>query len=125
MKSLQAAPLLNFGVRVQSPCSGSATGVVKVGAKSLSPDEAAFVAKIREQIRILRHDEYNYVQLRIFVSGIATPWVFGPDDEFEFDGEAVLVVRVGPTTEYENQGVPERVFPLRHVVATELAIGEE
>jgi hypothetical protein len=83
--------------------------------------EAAFVAKIREQIEFLQHDEYNYQELRVYVSGIAHPWVFGPDDEFDFDGDEVLVVRVGPTTEYENEGVPETVFPLRHVVATELA----
>ena len=86
--------------------------------------EAAFVAKVREQIRLLQHDEYNYDELRVYVSGIAEPWVFGPADELEFDGEAVLVVRVGPTKEYENEGVPEHAFPLRHVVATELAVSE-
>jgi hypothetical protein len=88
-------------------------------------DEAAFIVKVREQIRILQHEEYNYDQLRVYVSGIADPWVFGPDDEFEFDGDAVLVVRVGPTEENENEGVPEHAFPLRHVVATELAVSEE
>jgi hypothetical protein len=60
----------------------------------------------------------------VYVSGIARPWVFGPADEFEFDGDEVLLVRVGPTAEYENNDVPEYVFPLRHVVATELAISE-
>ncbi len=94
-------------------------------AKSMPTDETAFVAKVREQIKFLRDKEYNYVQLRVYVSGIADPWVFGPADEFEFDGDEVLVVRVGPTEEYENAGVPEYVFPLRQVVATELAIGEE
>lgn len=88
-------------------------------------DEAAFVAKVREQIRLLRHEEYNYDQLRVYVSGIADPWVFGPADEFEFDGNAVLVVRVGPTKENENEGVPEYAFPVRQVVATELAVSEE
>jgi hypothetical protein len=62
--------------------------------------------------------------LRVYVSGIARPWVFGPADEFEFDGDEVLVVRVGPTAEYENEGAPEYVFPLRQVVATELAVSE-
>jgi hypothetical protein len=86
--------------------------------------EAAFVAKIREQIDFLQHDEYNYNELRVYVSGIARPWVFGKADEFEFDGDEVLVARVGPATEIENEGVPEKVFPLRHVVATELAVSE-
>ena len=84
--------------------------------------DAAFVAKVREQIALLRTEGYNYDELRVYVSGIAEPWVFGPDDEFEFDGDEVLVVRDGPARENENEGVPEYVFPLRHVVATELAV---
>jgi hypothetical protein len=87
-------------------------------------DEAAFVAKIREQIKVLQ-GKYNYDELHVYVSGITEPWVFGPADEFEFDGDKLLVVRVGPSAEYENQGVPEYVFPLRHMVATELAVSEE
>jgi hypothetical protein len=88
-------------------------------------DEAAFVAKLREQIRFLRHESYNYDELRVYVSGIADPWVFGPDDEFAFDGDQVLVVREGPTKEKENEGVPEYAFPVRQVVATQLAVSEE
>ena len=84
--------------------------------------ETAFLAKVREQIALLRTDAYNYDELRVYVSGIAEPWVFGPDDEFAFDGDEVLVVRDGPARENENEGVPEYVFPLRHVVATELAV---
>ncbi len=87
--------------------------------------EVAFIAKIREQIDFLQDEEYAYDQLRVYVSGIADPWVFGPAAEFEFDGDDMLVVRVGPTDENENEGVPEYVFPLRHVVATELAVSEE
>jgi hypothetical protein len=87
--------------------------------------ETAFVAKVREQIRFPQHEEYNYDELRVYVSGIADPWVFGRDDEFEFDGDEVLVVRDGPTEEHENGEVPEYTFPLRHVVATELAVSEE
>jgi hypothetical protein len=87
--------------------------------------EKTFIAKVREQIGFLKQDEYNYDQLRIYVSGIATPWVFGPEDEFDFDGDELLVIRVGPTQEYENEGVPEYVFPIRHVVATELAVSGE
>ena len=87
-------------------------------------DEAAFVAKVREQIRFLQDEEYSYDELRVYVSGIAEPWIFGPDDEFDVDGEAVLVVRNGPTSEHENEGVAKYAFPLRHVVATELAVSE-
>ena len=88
----------------------------------MSTAEIAFIAKVREQIEFLRDDEYNYNLLRVYVSGIAVPWEFGPADEFEFEGNEVLVVRVGPTAEHENAGVPEYAFPLRHVVATELAV---
>lgn len=87
--------------------------------------ETAFVGKVREQIEFLQNDMYNYDELRVYVSGIAEPWVFGPADEFEFDGDEVLVVREGPTKENENEEVPEHAFPLRHVVATELAVSEE
>jgi hypothetical protein len=87
--------------------------------------DAAFVAKVREQIDFLRDEEYAYDELRVYVAGIAEPWVFGPADEFEFDGDEVLVVRVGPTEEYGSEGVPEHVFPLQHIVASELAVSEE
>ena len=82
--------------------------------------ETAFVAKIREQIEVLQNEEYAYDQLHVYLSGISEPWKFGRDAEFEFDGDEVLVVREGPTREYGNEEVPEYVFPLRHVVATEL-----
>jgi hypothetical protein len=87
--------------------------------------EIAFIAKIREQIEFLQNEEYNYDELHVYVSGIGEPWVFGPDDEFDFDGDEVLIVRVGPTEECENEEVPEHAFPIRHVVATELAVSEE
>jgi hypothetical protein len=74
---------------------------------------------------ITKGEGYNYDELRVYVSGIAEPWTFGPDDEFEFDGDELLVVRDGPTGDCENEGVPEYVFPLRHIVATELAASEE
>lgn len=93
--------------------------------ESMPTADAALIAKIREQTEFLKHRQYNYTHLHVYVSGIAKPWEFGPDDEFDFDGEALLVVRVGPTKEVENEGVPEYVFPLRQVVATELAVSEE
>jgi hypothetical protein len=66
--------------------------------------------------------EYAYNELRVYLSGIAEPWTFGVNDEFQFDGDQVLVVRMGPTREHGNDGVPETVFPIRHIVATELAM---
>ena len=65
-----------------------------------------FVAKIREQIGLLRCEGYSYTELRVYVSGIADPWVFGADDEFEFDGEAVLVVRMARRQNRRTKGCP-------------------
>jgi len=89
--------------------------------------EAAFVAKVREQVDLLKQGGHNYDQLNVYVSGIDDPWEFGPADEFEFEfvGDEVLVVRDGPMEEHQNEGVPEYVFPLRHVVATELVVSGE
>ena len=84
--------------------------------------ESAFIAKIRKQVKFLKNEKYSYDELRVYVSGIAKPWVFARADEFDFDGDELLVVRVGPTAKNKNPGVPECVFPLRQVVATELAI---
>lgn len=84
--------------------------------------DAAFAARLREQVGFLQHPEYNYDQLRVYVSGIASPWTFGPDDEFAFDGDETLSVSVGPTGEHDNAGVPEYVFALRQIVATELGV---
>jgi hypothetical protein len=87
--------------------------------------EIAFITKIREQIAFLQNEEYAYDELHIYVPGINEPWEFGRADEFDFDGDEVLIVRVGPTEEHENEEVPEHVFPIRHVVATELVVSEE
>ncbi len=98
---------------------------MRVGCRVMPTAEIAFIAKIREQIAFLQNEEYSYDELRVYVSGIADPWVFDRADEFDFDGDELLVVRVGPTAEVENEGVPEHAFPIRHVVATELAVSEE
>jgi hypothetical protein len=87
--------------------------------------ESRFIAKIRDQIEVLRDTQYAYNRLLVYVCGIAEPWPFGRADEFEFDGDEVLVVRQGPTPKRGNAGVPEFAFPLRHVVATELAVATE
>ncbi len=82
----------------------------------------ALVAEIREQIKILRNHEYAYNVLQVFVSGIAEPWEFDRAAEFEFRGSDVLVARIGPTAEHGNAEVSESVFPIRHIVATELSV---
>jgi hypothetical protein len=84
-------------------------------------DESAFVTKIREQIELLRGGGYNYDTLHVYVSGIAEPWPFGRDAEFEL-GDEVLVVRRGPVKKLGNEDVPQYVFPLRQIVATELVV---
>lgn len=94
------------------------------GAEAMPTDESAFVAKIQEQIKLLRNEENGYVQLRVYVSGIDEAWAFWPDDDLKVEGDELLVVRVGPTNENEDEGV-EIVFPIRHIVATELAVNEE
>jgi hypothetical protein len=71
--------------------------------------EAGFVAKVREQVAFLQHDQYNYDQLRIYVSGVARPWVFGPADEFEFDGDEVLVVEWGHRRSTRTRGAGVRL----------------
>jgi hypothetical protein len=86
--------------------------------------DTAFASKVREQIELLQDGEYNYDELRVYVCGIARPWSFGRTHEFEFDGDEVLVVRLGPASEYENDGVPEVVIPLRQVVVVELTVKE-
>ena len=84
--------------------------------------DAMLIKKILQQVEYLKNDDYSYDQLAIYVSGIDTPWEFGEDDEFEFSAEDLLIVRLGPTEENQNSGVPEVVFPLRHIVATELLV---
>ena len=82
--------------------------------------EAAFIAKIREQIDFLQHEQYNYQQLRVYVFGIGRPWVFGPATNSSSMATSYWWRWGRP----KSEGVPEYVFPLRHIVATELAISE-
>lgn len=88
-------------------------------------NEADFISKIRQQIAFLKDEEYSYDELRVYVSGISEPWIFEPVDEFEIEGQEVLVIRSGPIDENNNEGVAEYVFPLRHIVATELGFSGE
>ncbi len=46
--------------------------------------EAAFIAKVREQVKFLQDEGVRLRPAgRMDISGIADPWVFGPADEFE------------------------------------------
>ena len=82
-----------------------------------------FVGQINEQLKFLRHPEYIYSSLHVYVTGVPEPWEFGPDDDFDFNEDSgFLIVRRGPTDEDNNNNadVPESVFHLGDIVATEL-----
>jgi hypothetical protein len=83
-----------------------------------------FVQQVKRQLLALRDAEHGYTVLRVHVAGAAGPWEFDAEDEFDFHEETgVLVVRDGPTGEngHDNAEVPEYVFRLDAVVATQLA----
>ena len=72
---------------------------------------------------LARQEEYSYSALHVYVAGVPEPWVFEPDDEFKFNEESgLLIVRDGPTDEDNNDNaeVPEYVFRLDAIVATQL-----
>ncbi len=82
-----------------------------------------FTDQVRQQLMFLRHPEYQYRAIHLYVGGVSEPWEFGPEDEFEFNEDTgVLVVRDGPTDEdgHDNADVPEYVFRLEAVVACQL-----
>ena len=82
-----------------------------------------FTQQMKDQLRYLRDPYYAYHGIHVFVSGVPEPWQFAANDDFEFHDEAgVLIVRDGPTDEegHDNADVPEYVFRLDAVVATQL-----
>jgi hypothetical protein len=82
-----------------------------------------FVEQIKEQLAYLRNEQYNYHTLQVYVTGLSAPWEFTERDEFEFhEDTGVLIVRDGPTDEdgNDNADVPEYVFRLDAIVATQL-----
>lgn len=84
---------------------------------------STFADHIKQQLVFLRDPDYVYGALQIFVSGINEPWVFAAGDEFDFhESTGVLIVRDGPTGEdgHDNAEVPEYVFRLDAIVATQL-----
>jgi hypothetical protein len=85
-----------------------------------------FVDQIKQQLEFLRdkeEEDYTYSELHVYVAGVPEPWKFGPDDEFEFnENSGYLIVRSGPTDvdNNNNADVPESVFRLGTIVATQL-----
>jgi hypothetical protein len=89
-------------------------------AKALSE---TFVGQIKQQLKFLQDEEYSYSTLNVYVAGVQEPWEFGPDDDFDFNEDSgFLIVRRGPTDEdnNDNADVPESIFRLGNIVATEL-----
>ena len=89
--------------------------------------KSTFVDQVKKQLEFLRHVKYTYSTLHVYVTGVPEPWEFGPDDEFVFktdednnEKSGHLIVRTGPTAENGNADVPEHVFRLDAIVATEL-----
>jgi hypothetical protein len=77
-----------------------------------------FIQQLEQQLFSLRDPDQAWTALRVYVAGIAAPWEFDAENEFEFhEDTSVLIVRDGPGTEAE---VPEYVFRLDAVVATQL-----
>jgi hypothetical protein len=84
---------------------------------------ATFVAQLKEQLAALRSDEHGYRAMQLYAAGVPEPWEFTAEDDFEFYEETgVLVVRDGPTNEngHDNARVPEYVFRLEAIVASQL-----
>jgi hypothetical protein len=91
-------------------------------AKAKAPSET-FVDHVKQQLEFLHDSAYGYSALHVYVAGVPEPWRFEPDDEFHFNEESgLLIVRDGPTDEdnYNNADVPEYVFRLDAIVATQL-----
>ena len=64
---------------------------------------ASFVAQLEQQLAALRDVELGYRAMQLYVAGVAEPWEFTAEDDFEFYEETdVLVVRDGPTDENGN-----------------------
>jgi hypothetical protein len=82
-----------------------------------------FVGQIKQQLEFLHDSEYTYSALHVYVAGVPEAWEFGPDDDFDFNEDSgFLIVRRGPTDEdnNDNADVPESVFRLGNIVATQL-----
>jgi hypothetical protein len=84
---------------------------------------STFLHEIERQLVSLRDPEYAYEALLVYVAGVAKPWKFVAEDEVELHEDAgVLIARDGPSDEngHDNAEVPESVFRLDAIVATQL-----
>ena len=81
-----------------------------------------FVEEIKRQLTYLRDSAFGYQALHVYVSGVSGPWEFSSGDDFEFhDDTGVLIVRDGPAGKNDpDSDVPEYVFRLEAIVATQL-----
>jgi hypothetical protein len=78
-----------------------------------------FVGQIKEQLKFLCDDDYDYSALHVYIAGVPEAWEFGPGDEFDFhEDSGFLIVRRAPTDDIAE--VPETVFRLGNIVATQL-----
>jgi hypothetical protein len=78
-----------------------------------------FVGQIKEQLKFLRDEDYGYSTLHVYIAGVPEPWEFEAGDEFDFhEDSGFLIVRRSPTDDIAE--VPETVFRLGNIVATQL-----
>jgi hypothetical protein len=78
-----------------------------------------FVGQIKQQLKVLCDDEYTYSAMHVYVAGVPEPWEFEAGDEFDFHEDSdFLIVRRAPTDDIAD--VPEAVFRLGNIVATQL-----
>jgi hypothetical protein len=84
-----------------------------------------FIELVKQQLYYLKDEEYAYTGLHVYLAGVPEPWEFSAEDEFDLQEEAgVLIVRDGPKDENDNAEVPEYVFRLDAISATQL-VSEE
>ncbi len=83
---------------------------------------STFVGEIKRQLTYLRDTQSAYRALQVYVAGVDGPWEFAAADEFEFhEDTSVLIVRDGPEKgEGHADDVPEYVFRIESIVATQL-----
>jgi hypothetical protein len=81
-----------------------------------------FIQQIKRQLLSLLDSRTGYESLHVYVAGISEPWPFASQAEFEFHEDTnVLIVRTGASDENGHDGeVPEYVFRLDSIVATQL-----
>lgn len=81
----------------------------------------SFESLLQCQIDYLQNEDYAYENLTLFIDGCAKGIGFTYEDTFEVDTDAgTLVIRDGPTDESDNDEVPEHIFRLAKIIASQL-----